>query len=664
MRKSLLHIAVLLLAVNASAASRLDSLAQRLRLFGERIPQEKVYVHMDNTGYFLGDTIWFAAYTRRTNSDRPSKISRVLYAELWNHDGYLVERKLVEMIDGRGRGFFALPDTLYSGYFELRAYTRWQLNWGQTEHFHPWTRENYFYSRAMAQDFYRDYEKLYSRVFPVYDKPKVEGDFYKDMTFRPLRRYFSSAPPPPELRLSLFPEGGNLVAGVPCRMAFEAATSEGEVREGTLVLRTRNEQLRIKNDNGEEVMSVRTEHRGRGTFTFTPDDASTIKAEAVKTGSAHVDVTYLVAGVPASLFGTEWDSSNTDNLLAEQSDGSFSKTYENVELTASVGIQYKFIINGNWESGDDHVVSISNSGTYNVKFTYYPSDGYGECVAEPVTVNPLVIDVMSITGELTGGWANGDWTNEGAWRDMTQESENVWTLVVTGAEIEAGTYYYKAAANHNWNEYCIPGDGSNKEFTFDESGIYTLKFVANTETDELTLDVEKTGNIVVPDPTLFILGEANDNGWAPNVGVEMTYLDGKFTAEDVTFKGANDGFSYFSFTTKLADNPDDWDYITPFRIGAVSDGDFLVTEELLGQEISLTSDGGQALKIPAGIYTLGVNLETMKLVLTKTGTIDPTAIETVEVETANNVYYNLQGQRVAAPTKGIYIHNGRKVIVK
>ena len=272
MRKSLLHIAVLLLAVNASAASRLDSLAQRLRLFGERIPQEKVYVHMDNTGYFLGDTIWFAAYTRRTNSDRPSKISRVLYAELWNHDGYLVERKLVEMIDGRGRGFFALPDTLYSGYFELRAYTRWQLNWGQTEHFHPWTRENYFYSRAMAQDFYRDYEKLYSRVFPVYDKPKVEGDFYKDMTFRPLRRYFSSAPPPPELRLSLFPEGGNLVAGVPCRMAFEAATSEGEVREGTLVLRTRNEQLRIKNDNGEEVMSVRTEHRGRGTFTFTPED--------------------------------------------------------------------------------------------------------------------------------------------------------------------------------------------------------------------------------------------------------------------------------------------------------------------------------------------------------------------------------------------------------
>ena len=113
----------------AEPVTALTALAERARAFGQRIPQEKVYVHMDNTNYFLGDTIWFAAYTRRTDSDKPSKVSRVLYAELWNHDGFLVERKLVEMKEGRGHGYFALPDTLYSGYFELRAYTRWQLNW-------------------------------------------------------------------------------------------------------------------------------------------------------------------------------------------------------------------------------------------------------------------------------------------------------------------------------------------------------------------------------------------------------------------------------------------------------------------------------------------------------------------------------------------------------
>ena len=271
--------------------ARLDSLAayqaslpplarfsDRIERFGKAIPQEKVFVHMDNTGYFLGDTIWFAAYTRRTNDDLPSRISRVLYAELWNHDGYLVERKLVEMKDGRGSGFFALPDTLYSGYFELRAYTRWQLNWGQTEHYHAWNTEYSFYNKAMAKDFFRDYEKLYSRVFPVYDKPKVEGDFYKDMTFRPLRRYFKSAPKEPELRLSLFPEGGNLVAGVPCRVAFEAASSEGEVKEGKLALIVKKEKGKKKSEKEKEILSVRTENRGRSTFTFTPQEGATYEA--------------------------------------------------------------------------------------------------------------------------------------------------------------------------------------------------------------------------------------------------------------------------------------------------------------------------------------------------------------------------------------------------
>ena len=43
---------------------------------------------------------------------------------------------------------------------------------------------------------------------------------------------------------------------------------------------------------------------------------------------------------------------------------------------------------------------------------------------------------------------------------------------------------------------------------------------------------------------------------------------------------------------------------------------------------------------------------------------EPTAIETVKVEKANNEYFNLAGQRVAQPTKGLYIVNGKKVVVK
>ena len=256
----------------------LERLADRLTRFGQAIPQEKVFVQMDNTCYFLGDTIWFSAFTRRTDSGTPSRISRVLYVELLNHDGYLVERKLVEMLDGRGSGYFALPDTLYSGYFELRAYTRWQLNWGQTEHTHVKETEEQFFNKAMAKEYFRDYDKIYSRVFPVYDKPREQGEFVRDMTLRPLRRQFKSEPEPPKLMLSLFPEGGNVVEGMPCRIAFEAALEDGEYQDGTLSLLINNEQVRIKNDGGDEVTEVKTENRGRGTFTFTPEAGKSYEA--------------------------------------------------------------------------------------------------------------------------------------------------------------------------------------------------------------------------------------------------------------------------------------------------------------------------------------------------------------------------------------------------
>ena len=43
---------------------------------------------------------------------------------------------------------------------------------------------------------------------------------------------------------------------------------------------------------------------------------------------------------------------------------------------------------------------------------------------------------------------------------------------------------------------------------------------------------------------------------------------------------------------------------------------------------------------------------------------DVTAIENVEVQKVDSQYFNLAGQRVANPTKGLYIVNGKKVVIK
>ena len=236
--------------------SALAKLAQRQAAFGRTIPQEKVFVHMDNTSYQLGDTIWFTAYLRRTDTDRPSDVSGVLYVELYGQEGYMIERKLIQMKEGRGSGFFALSRYIqYAGFYELRAYTRWQLNWGRFERKHTEKIKEWFPSKRQEKEYFRDYEKLYSRVFPVYDKPLEPGEFTHDMTLRAMRRLYPNQAENRELKLSLYPEGGNLVEGLPQRVAFEAAFDDGEWAEGW---------LHYQGD------SIKTTNRGRGLFEVVP----------------------------------------------------------------------------------------------------------------------------------------------------------------------------------------------------------------------------------------------------------------------------------------------------------------------------------------------------------------------------------------------------------
>ena len=239
--------------------SSLEGWKEHLDLFGRNIPQEEVFLHLDNTCYFAGDTLYFKAYVRRSDTGRLTNLSQLLYAELWNQEGYMLERHLVKLKDGQGTGSFVLNDSLYGGFYELRAYTRWQLNWGEYQHPHTWPAEQWFFNKKMAKEFYRDYEKLYCRIFPLYDKPEVPGVYNHDMTERPRMRYFRTelkkAPPV----VNLYPEGGVIVEGTKARVAFEANEADGEHISGT---------MRLYGKGGSLLQECRTENRGRGTREF------------------------------------------------------------------------------------------------------------------------------------------------------------------------------------------------------------------------------------------------------------------------------------------------------------------------------------------------------------------------------------------------------------
>lgn len=67
--------------------------------------------------------------------------------------------------------------------------------------------------------------------------------------------------------------------------------------------------------------------------------------------------------------------------------------------------------------------------------------------------------------------------------------------------------------------------------------------------------------------------------------------------------------------------------------------------------------------IPAGKAYLVVKEQASANFFAFDGTV--TAIKNVETSaTADGAYYTLQGVKVEKPTKGIYVHNGKKVIIK
>ena len=131
-RKTILALVVLVLHVSAAGADALDNLERAMRNNAQI--QEKVYVQTDNTCYFVGDTLWYKAFVLRADDHRPTDMSKMLYVELLSPDGVLVERQRV-IVSPKGMtcGQFVLTDSLYSGYYEIRAYTRWMLNFNVSQ---------------------------------------------------------------------------------------------------------------------------------------------------------------------------------------------------------------------------------------------------------------------------------------------------------------------------------------------------------------------------------------------------------------------------------------------------------------------------------------------------------------------------------------------------
>ncbi len=235
----LIVTAPIVYAQDSTAIRKIKSFSQHFVSFSKSYPQEKVYLHFDNSSYYLGESIWFKAYAVQADRNALSKISKVLYVELLNAEGYVVETKKLKLENGACHGDFKLNTTGYAGFYEVRAYTLYMQNFGQ---------KNYF-----------------SRVFPVYDVPEITGKYVPVITPRSNSQVIPKLRPDDTqsgtLAVSFYPEGGSLVAGVSSKVAFKATAKNGE---NMIVTGS------VFNDKDEKVADMKSEYQGMGVFEFTP----------------------------------------------------------------------------------------------------------------------------------------------------------------------------------------------------------------------------------------------------------------------------------------------------------------------------------------------------------------------------------------------------------
>ena len=230
---------------------------QKAMNFNKVVPQEKVYLHFDNMGYFENETLWFKAYVIRTDNGRATDLSKVLYVELLNPSGDVIKlRKYPIDSLGVAHGDMKLDTLLGSGFYEVRAYTRYMTNWGTNA--------------------------VFSRVFPIFKKPAKEGD-YADLTI--MTKLYAERDPNNRttddsiyqraieegiythdlmktISVNFYPEGGNLIVGKRSRVAVLAVDDNGRPHQGTGF---------VMNEKGDVLAAVETDSLCRGLFEVVPD---------------------------------------------------------------------------------------------------------------------------------------------------------------------------------------------------------------------------------------------------------------------------------------------------------------------------------------------------------------------------------------------------------
>lgn len=351
----------------------------------------------------------------------------------------------------------------------------------------------------------------------------------------------------------------------------------------------------------------------------------------------------VAAGSSALLNGQDWNVEAEENKMTEEDDGYYQLVLNDVKAGT---YNFKFAANGAWatqwgavsgqgtlennvsvpaekENGGDFTLVLPKGATYKVTLTLdimNPSNPMVTAAWEKAGDDVITEDVYSIAGSFN------DWDEKDEGAELEKVGEGTYQI---SHVLPAGDYKFKIVKNHSWAENW---PASDYELTLEEDALVTVTFNANEGSIAVAL---------AESPVYFI----------------TIKLDTKV-----------EGDIFLYAWSKLGDNTTQLIAGWPGKkLKAPSEGEAIQRVVELPKEESLfiifnNNNGNQTADIDLGVQSRSCTLE---FVLYEDWTWDrATAIQNVEVTKQNGAIYNLAGQRVSKATRGIYIQNGKKFVVK